>query len=294
LHNKRVRKILLRPYSRATRKAVPADLSHCSHPVDLSQLGAQLRNTFVDLPQDAEQHDFVARAHARPHSWLQTMAHRVVRSFMSDYNANGLLGMYPMHLLSSNQWQHLLQLAKPASFLDVGAGDGGLTQHLTPLSTSITATETSRAMVRRLRRRGLVCLERDVTIQGMDGNFDCVTCLNVVDRTPKPRTLVSALVRLTKPGGLLVLATPLPIRAFYYDGPRTLPAEEQLGGAGPSWERAAMQLVDTITSVAPEMVLRRWSKAAYLSWGDYHQPLYALDDFIGVWQRPVALEPNRP
>lgn len=41
------------------------------------------------------------------------------------------------------------------------------------------------------------------------GYFDVVTCLNVADRVPKPRALLSDLQRLLKPNGLLILASPM-------------------------------------------------------------------------------------
>lgn len=42
-----------------------------------------------------------------------------------------------------------------------------------------------------------------------DGYFDIVTCLNVADRVPRPRELLSDLQRLLKPSGILILASPM-------------------------------------------------------------------------------------
>jgi 2-polyprenyl-3-methyl-5-hydroxy-6-metoxy-1,4-benzoquinol methylase len=265
--------------------SVTPDPSHPAKPPDLTQLGQKLQTAYVELGSDDAQREFIVRSQTRPHSWLLTMTHRIVRSFMSDYDANGLLGMYPMHLLSSTQWRLLLELEHAATLLDVGAGDGGLTRHLAPLFTSITTTETSPAMARRLRKRGYECLVQDLSEHPLQTAFDCVTCLNVVDRTSKPRDLIERLSRLVAPGGRLVLAVPLPIRAFYYLGPRTLEPTQALHAHGPSWERAAMQLATTVSTLAPDFELTRWSKASYLSWGDHARTLYSLEDFVGVWQR---------
>lgn len=264
---------------------VPTDLRPASEPVDLTQLGQGLRATFVELPPDTEHRDFVARSKTNPHSWILTRTHRIVRSFISDYDANGLLGMYSMHLLSTAQWTRLLGLQRAETLLDVGAGDGGLTQRLAPLFTSITTTETSKAMVRRLRRRGYACLEVDLSERASESSYDCITCLNVVDRTARPKQLVAALARMVAPGGLLVLATPLPIRAFFFHGARTLEPEERLCATGPSWERALTQFAPSIAALAPNFELQSWTKTAYLSWGDHSSNLYALDDFVGVWRR---------
>lgn len=257
--------------------------------MDLTQLGSALSSTFVEAVPDAVQREFVDRSRATPHSRLLTLTHRIVRTFVSDYDANGLLGMYPMHLLSTAQWRSLLPLNPGANLLDVGAGDGGLTRQLAPLFSSITTSETSRAMARRLRRIGYECLERDVGEGQLAGTYDCITCLNVVDRTPKPRQLVASLARALESNGLLVLATPLPLRAFYYEGPQTLEPRDGFRCPGPSWERAASQFAEAIAELAPNLVLVRWTKAPYLSWGDAESSLYVLDDFIGVWKTTKKL-----
>ncbi len=280
-----MRKILPCPLQPRYPQAVRSDYPQTSLVVDLTQLGQSLRTTFVALVPDAVQREFVDRSRATPHSRLLTLSHRILRTFISDYDVNGLLGMYPMHLLSTAQWRVLLGSKPGDRLLDVGAGDGGLTRQLAPLFTSITTSETSRSMARRLKRQGYACLERDIAIGPFDDKYDCVTCLNVVDRTPRPRQLVVTLADALEPGGLLALATPLPMRAFYYDGPRTLEPKEALSAPGPSWERSATQFVDAVREVAPRLTLRSWTKAPYLSWGDSANGLYELHDFVGVWVR---------
>lgn len=210
----------------------------------------------------------------------------MLRGWLSDYDVNGLLDMYPMYLLGTPSWQTLLQRPSGGSLLDVGAGDGGLTQHLGPLFDRVTTTEASWAMAKRLRRRGYDCIRGDIGETPLETTFDCVTCLNVLDRTPYPLRLLRALGKTCRAGGQLVLATPLPLRAFYYRGPQTLTPPERLFAPGPSWERAAVQLVAAIQEVLPRFDLRRWSYAPYLSWGDADRTLYTLDAWIGVWERP--------
>lgn len=203
---------------------------------------------------------------------------------MSDYDVNGLLGMYPMYLLGTESWARLLQQPPRGHLLDVGAGDGGLTRALAPLFDSVTTTESSWAMAKRLRQRGYQCIRADIGETSLDGKYDCVACLNVLDRTPYPLRLLRALGRACAPEGRLVLASPLPLRAFYYRGPRTLTPPERLFAPGPTWERAANQLVKAVSEVLPHFELVAWTYAPYLSWGDADQALYSLDDWVGVWQ----------
>lgn len=193
--------------------------------------------------------------------------------------------MYPMYLLGTPGWSVLLEGNAGGTLLDVGAGDGGLTRQLAPLFSRITTTESSWAMARRLRNQGYECLARDVGETPVEAQYDCVSCLNVIDRTPYPLRLLRALGTACRPNGSLVVATPLPLRAFYYRGPRTLTPPERLHAPGPTWERAALQLVSAVGEILPGFELERWSQVPYLSWGDSEQRLYTLDDWVGVWRR---------
>src|SRR5689334_20234323 len=110
------------------------------------RLGAQLGARFLELGRDDATADFIERSrklrHGRARTWLQ----RVTRLWMSDFDANGLLDMYPMHLASTEQWRRLLGDQPIASLLDVGAGSGAVTRTLIPLCADTLATETSRQM----------------------------------------------------------------------------------------------------------------------------------------------------
>lgn len=260
------------PHSVVKRTLIPAQLGELWH-------------KHVAMPDDAKQTEFIVEAHTQPHSTWKTRAHRVLRAWLSDYDVNGLLAMYPMFLMSSDGWRTLLEGGARGSLLDVGAGDGGLTQQLAPLFTEVTTTEASWAMARRLRQRGYRCFRQDVGETLLAETFDCVTCLNVLDRTAYPLRLLRALAHLCAADGCLVIATPLPLRAFYYKGPQTLTPPERLFAPGPTWERAARQFTDAVNDVLTDFDLLRWTDVPYLSWGDSEEPLYVLHDFVGVWRR---------
>lgn len=49
------------------------------------------------------------------------------------------------------------------------------------------------------------------------GHFDLVSVLNVVDRVPDPRQVVSAAAHLLRPGGLLLISSPLAFAPEYTD-----------------------------------------------------------------------------
>lgn len=245
----------------------------------------ELWTKHIELAPDAGQTRFVSEARARPHSAFRTRCHRVLRAWLSDYDVNGLLGMYPMYLLGTPSWSALLGQHPGRALLDVGAGDGGLTRHLAPLFAEVSTTESSWAMARRLRQQGYTCWRRDIGKAPLPETFDCVSCLNVLDRTPYPLRLIRALGQACAPRGCVVIATPLPLRAFYFDGPRTLTPAERLMPPGLGWERSARQLVRTVSEALPGFELECWTEAPYLSWGDADEPLYVLEDWVGVWRR---------
>ncbi len=254
---------------------------------DVAALSPLLRDRFVQLSRDDATDAFLERAAAGRHRWWKTQLHRLLRQFMSDFDANGLLDMYPLFVASSEHWRALLGDTKVARLLDVGAGSGGVTRTLEPLAEHIVTTELSRHMAERLRRSGYECHQLDVAERDLPGaRFDLITCLNVLDRTGRPRRLLERLRDLLTPGGRLVLALVLPYEPFFYDGPSTIDPLERLACAEPEWEAAVSSLVER--ELRPlGFELGSVSRAPYLSFGDTARGLYQLDDAILVLRKAV-------
>jgi SAM-dependent methyltransferase len=146
-------------------------------------------------------------------------------------------------------------------------------------------------MARRLRRIGIECHEIDLAERELperelpSGAFDLIACLNVLDRTGRPRALLRRLCDLLVPGGRLVLALALPYRPFYYVGATTPDPLERLRCDEPTWERAVNRLVER--ELEPlGLTLVSLSRAPYLSFGDTQRGLYELDDAILVLEKP--------
>jgi SAM-dependent methyltransferase len=258
---------------------------------DLDRLGA-LAPRFIPSRLDTEGEAFLAAALQRQHTRAAAWAHRALTLLVSDFDANALLGMYPVFLLSTPQAQQLLEAARPggvaaARLLDIGAGSGDVTTRLAPLVDHIECTEASRFMARRLRRRGLDCWHGRVG-EGAAGDplasaarHDVIALLNVVDRASKPRSLLASVARRLPPGGLLLLATPLPYDPFYYAGAATLAPEEKLAVTAERWEDATLELWQN--ELEPlGLELRALTRLPYLSGGDRQHPAYVLDDVVLV------------
>jgi SAM-dependent methyltransferase len=254
--------------------------------VDLRALSPHLAERFIALAPNAETDAFLSEAARGRHSWWRTRAHRIVRQFVSDFDANGLLDMYPLFLAGTEHWRMLLGEEPAERLLDVGAGSGKVTRTLLPCAKHVVATELSAPMARGLRRAGIECHELDLADHDLPGQrFDLVSCLNVLDRTARPRRLLERLFRVLQPGGRLLLALALPYRPFFYVGARTPDPLERLACSGLDWEHAVSQLVER--ELEPlGLRLLSLSRTPYLSFGDAARGLYELDDAILVLQKP--------
>jgi SAM-dependent methyltransferase len=267
--------------SRATDLETIASL-YLRYDADVAALSPPLRERFVPLARDAATDAFLARAATGRHSWWKRQLHRLLRQFMSDFDTNGLLGMYPLFVASTEHWQALLGAIPVPRLLDVGAGSGGVTRTLQPLAEHVVTTELSRQMAERLRRAGFECHELDLAERDLPGpGFDLITCLNVLDRTARPRRLLERLRALLLPGGRLVIALVLPYEPFFYSGPSTTDPLERLACTEPEWEAAVSSLL--ARELEPlGFALVSVSRAPYLSFGDTARGLYQLDDAILV------------
>lgn len=250
---------------------------------------------YHQLEHDDATRTFVKRALTRRHGALKTAAHRWLARRFSDFDINAWLDMYPLFLLSGDSFEALLRasgFAPHGRLLDVGAGSGDVTQHIAPWFAEVHTTETSAGMAKRLGKRGFTCKSLDLGANGAvvgGAPFDVITVFNVVDRAPRPLSLLRNLGGALGPGGRLVLATPLPFRPFYYQGPHTEEPLEALDFPGGAWSEEALHLLETVLPQAglePLVV----SRCPYLSGGDSRQPLYVLDDIVcvcGVSQPPA-------
>jgi SAM-dependent methyltransferase len=251
-------------------------------------VGPVLAARYVALHADVDTAAFLERELGRRHGRLRWAAHRFLLGFKPDFDVNGLLDTYALHLLSAGQWDALLGPRNGGRLLDVGAGAGEVTRALGARFDEIVAVETSKPMVKRLRAAGLRAEHADLTTDPVpDPPYDAVALLNVLDRCARPRTLLGHLRGALRPGGLLVVSVPLPYRPLHYRGGRVLDPDEPLPIDDGPWERQLGALVRQVLEPAG-LEVAAWSRAPYLSGGDRDEPLYVLDAAIVV-SRAVEL-----
>lgn len=243
-----------------------------------------LRERFIPLELDEEAQAFLERVWQKRPGAIRNELRGFFREYASDFDVNGLLDIYPMHVLSLEQWRTLLPNHR-GILLDIGAGNGEVTDTVAPLFDRVVTTETSRAMAWRLRRRGYTCHRADVTAADIPGGpFDVITCLNVLDRCAAPLSLLERFKQLLHDEGVLVIALVLPYQPCHYNGAAITMPDERLPIDQPDWEGAVRQFITQVLQPAGWDIVS-FSRVPYLSGGDQHQPFYELDDVIVVCRK---------
>ena len=96
--------------------------------------------------------------------------------------------------------------------LDVGCGAGLLAEPLARLGANVTGIDASPEVIAVARehagKSGLAIEYRVGDVQQLDGQFDLVTCMEVIEHVADPAAFLAALARRLAPDGLLVLSTP--------------------------------------------------------------------------------------
>jgi SAM-dependent methyltransferase len=186
--------------------------------------------------------------------------------------------------------------------LDAATGDGNVALEAARRGAAVTGVDLVSAQVTRARERaeaaGLDVRLRTGDIEDLDdldGEYDAVLSAFGATLAPRPRLAVRELLRVLRPGGLLVLAAPAPhsladrVLEWAQDGP----GERPRGIPSPAaWGREDI-VRERIEAVAPgtEVELRThplWlefgsEEAAWLAYsGPFGLPAGARDDFADL------------
>ena len=96
--------------------------------------------------------------------------------------------------------------------LDVGCGASLLTEPLARLGAKMTGLDATPEVIAVARehaeRSGLEIEYRLGDVQDIDGQFDLITCMEVIEHVAEPDSFVKALARRLVPDGLLLMSTP--------------------------------------------------------------------------------------
>jgi len=96
--------------------------------------------------------------------------------------------------------------------LDVGCGAGLLAEPLARLGATVTGTDAAPELIAVAREHAAAMrLEIDYRagdVQELEGQFDLVTCMEVIEHVADPAAFLKAVAKRLAPVGLLVLSTP--------------------------------------------------------------------------------------
>jgi 2-polyprenyl-6-hydroxyphenyl methylase/3-demethylubiquinone-9 3-methyltransferase len=112
-------------------------------------------------------------------------------------------------------WQcdeHVRRPLEGKSALDVGCGAGLLAEPLARLGAKVTAVDASAELIAVAREHaaamGLEIDYRAGAVDELKGQFDLVTCMEVIEHVADPAAFAKALAKPLAPDGLLILSTP--------------------------------------------------------------------------------------
>jgi len=98
------------------------------------------------------------------------------------------------------------------SALDVGCGAGLLSEPLARLGARVTGIDAAPEVIAVARDHaaamGLQIDYRATDVLEVEGQFDLITCMEVIEHVGEPAAFLQALAKRLAPGGLLVLSTP--------------------------------------------------------------------------------------
>ena len=98
-----------------------------------------------------------------------------------------------------------------ASVLDVGCGGGILTEAMARRGAKVTGIDMSDKALRvaelHLQESKLDVRYQKAEVERLSGEFDVVTCMELLEHVPEPAGMVAACSRLVRPGGRVFFST---------------------------------------------------------------------------------------
>ena len=112
-------------------------------------------------------------------------------------------------------WQadeHGFRPLEGKSALDVGCGAGLLAEPLARMGAKVTAVDAAPELIEVAKAhsagQGLAIDYRATGVEAINGQFDLVTAMEVVEHVADPQEFIDALAARLAPGGLMILSTP--------------------------------------------------------------------------------------
>lgn len=265
-------------------------------------LTSDLRSSFVQFAyDDAGTQRFLKNSRELSDSvFLQlyyNMAIAMLKLFLSKTSINGLLNRGSMFLFSREQFEILrggascplmgcgMSAPRKGVLLDLGAGDGAITEIMAPDFDQVHVTELSSTMRWRLASRGFTVLENSNAWTSNGVKYRMVSALNLLDRHETPLKLlqnIKSILGRSGPDARFLLGIVLPFHQYveFYSNVsgRHHMALEKFDVPGNCFEDSLASLASILD--AQGFVIERWSKLPYLCQGDLYKSHYKLDNAV--------------
>ncbi|XP_060079923.1 protein-L-histidine N-pros-methyltransferase-like [Ylistrum balloti] len=246
-----------------------------------------LCNKVIQFNQDEQTDQFLDTCYEKA-DWIFTqIGHSLSKSllswFMTGTSVNGLLHRGSMFVFSDSQLQQLLQIDdsyRGQSMIDLGAGDGMVTEKMAKYFDTVYTTEVSFAMRWRLQGKGYRLLDIDEWGDG-SRKYDLIGCLNLLDRCDKPITILHTIKKSLTPSGQAIVAVVLPFRPYVEQGSADHRPTENIRIEGKTFEEQCKNFIESVFEPAG-FVVEKFTKLPYLCEGDMHQSFYMLQDAVFV------------
>ncbi|VDI49404.1 Hypothetical predicted protein [Mytilus galloprovincialis] len=255
--------------------------------VDLSKVPEEICAKFLQFNQDEETSQFLNQCYEKS-DWLFTqLGHSFCKSvlgwFMSSTSINGLLKRGSMFVFSKDQLRQMLHVApdrKGNRLLDLGAGDGMVTDIMAEFYNVVDSTEMSPTMVWRLKEKGFNVIPVDTWDNGAV-TYDLIGCLNLLDRCDKPMKILQSIYRLLTPTGRAIVAVVLPFEPYVeFNSSDHKPIESLLIKGKTFEEQAASFITDVFQPLG--FFVEHFTRLPYLCEGDLNQSFFVLNDAVFV------------
>jgi 2-polyprenyl-6-hydroxyphenyl methylase/3-demethylubiquinone-9 3-methyltransferase len=119
----------------------------------------------------------------------------------------------PLHEINPLRLEWIARHAslEGARVLDVGCGGGILTEAMARRGAQVTGIDLSDKALRvaelHLHESGLAVRYEKAAVEDLSGEFDLVTCMELLEHVPDPASMVAACARLVRPGGRVFFST---------------------------------------------------------------------------------------
>ncbi|KAK2191304.1 hypothetical protein NP493_54g00026 [Ridgeia piscesae] len=272
-----------------------ADHTHW-YTLETSSMSDELKKKFLQSTEDEETKEFLTNCYEKAEWIFMQLYHSLARSllswFMSSTSVNGFLQRGSMFVFSKAQVESLLGISekwKANKLLDLGAGDGMVTQQLAGHFSEVYTTEMSTTMTWRLQEKGYSLLGLDEWHSGSH-KFDVISCLNLLDRCDQPATLLRNMKAALVPDtGRLIVATVLPFKPYVeYGGTDHKPSEILPLNGHTMEEQIASFERDVFKPFG--FTVERFTKLPYLCEGDLERSFYILADIVFVLKPDSTIE----